>query len=126
GLWASRHGAAEVVGVYRSHSRVEAMQRHGIKPLHVSDRSAIEHMAGQVDITFDALGGPIATSILEAMRCGSVFVGYGLLTGRPVSPSHRPRAEYRRFHLRDELETMSAAVWQQQFHCLWPFLRESA
>ncbi|WP_416240359.1 zinc-dependent alcohol dehydrogenase family protein [Salinisphaera orenii] len=125
GLWAKRQGAAEVIGVYRSHQRQEQLKEIGIKPLPITDRSAIEHAAAQVDITFDALGGTLAASILESMGYGRIFVAYGLLTGRAIMPSMRPAARYHRFHLRDELKIMTAGVWQQQFLMLWPWLRES-
>ncbi|WP_423822812.1 zinc-dependent alcohol dehydrogenase family protein [Salinisphaera sp. SPP-AMP-43] len=125
GLWARQQGATEVIGVYRSPGRAQALRELGIKPLRLDDKSAIEHVAKDIDITFDALGGPIATSILESMKNNRVFVGYGLLTGWPLAPVIRPRACYHRFHLRDELQTLTAQQWQQHFHAIWPRLLET-
>lgn len=123
GLWARRQGALEVTGIYRSYNRVTELERLGIKPLHISDRRMIADAATQAKVTFDALGGVVASAVLETMRPGSTFVGYGLLTGKPVASARKPHAQYRRFHLRDELATMAPKVWQQQFCALWPRLR---
>lgn len=125
GLWAQQEGAAEVIGVYRSSGRAKELRELGIEPLRISDNSTINHIAKNVDVTFDALGGPIATSILESMKDNSIFVGYGLLSGQQLAPVIRPQARYHRFHLRDELETLSTREWQQQFHAIWPRLRET-
>lgn len=125
GLWARHQGAAEVIGVYRSHNRVERMRELGIAPLSINDSLAIKRIAADADISFDALGGTIANSVLEAMKPGSTLVGYGLLSGCSIAPSSQSRARYVRFHLRDELATMGSADWQQRFQALWPLLRDS-
>lgn len=124
GLWARQQGAADVIGIYRSPNRVAGLERLGVRPVHIDDQHTIAGVAARADITFDALGGAVATAVLAAMRSGSTFVGYGLLSGQPVTPAQTPRARYRRFHLRDELATMAPDVWQQQFDVLWPRLRE--
>lgn len=125
GLWAQQQGATKVTGVYRSSGRAKTLRKLGIEPLRIDDNSAIANAAKDVDITFDALGGPISTSILESMKNNSVFVGYGLLTGQQLAPVIRPRACYHRFHLRDELQTLTSQQWQQQFQAIWPRLRET-
>ncbi|WP_242444577.1 zinc-dependent alcohol dehydrogenase family protein [Advenella sp. S44] len=125
GLWARLQGAAEVVGIYRSHSRAEQIRELGIIPLALNDSSAIKNIAAETDITFDALGGTVAISVIDAMKLGSTFVGYGLLSGCPVVPSRQPRAQFTRFHLRDELVTMESEIWQQQFQAIWPLLLDS-
>lgn len=125
GLWAERQGAANVFGIYRSHERLYELKKTGITPVHIGDRAGVRAVASTVDITFDALGGPVATSILESMQRGSTFVAYGLLTGLPVKPSHQPQARYQYFHLRHELATMTIDAWQRQFRILWPRLRGS-
>lgn len=125
GLWAQQQGATKVIGIYRSSGREKALRKLGIKPVRIDDYSAINNAAKDIDITFDALGGPIATSILRSMKSESIFVGYGLLSGQQLAPATRPRACYHRFHLRDELQTLTTHQWQQQFNAIWPRLREA-
>lgn len=125
GQWALGQGAASVTGVYRSPGRVAGLNKAGIAPVSLSDSDAIKAMAERADLTFDALGGPVASSIVETMKPGSHFIGYGLLTGLPLSPKKRPLTTYHRFHLRDPLAQMTPEVWQQQFDALWPLLRKT-
>ena len=126
GHWATLRGAQEVVGLHRSESRVGRMRALGIVPIPLADRSRIMSAAREADLTFDALGGPVASLILDTMRAGSVFIGYGLLTGQAVRPSRRPEADYKRFHLRDSLATMSADVWHRRFSTIWTLLGDIA
>ncbi|MEI2385933.1 alcohol dehydrogenase [Breoghania sp. JC706] len=124
GHWARLQGAREVVGLYRSQARLERMRGLGITPLHEGDVEAVLEVARKADVTFDAVGGPLGSLIVNAMREGSVFAGYGLLSGEPVTPDGFPRAAFERFHLRDDLAVMSAADWQGEFDRLWPLLRQ--
>ncbi|MDJ0929578.1 hypothetical protein [Breoghania sp.] len=124
GHWALLQGAVEVVGVYRSSERVARMRTLGIVPVSGEDAGAIEAAARAADVTFDAVGGDLGSKVLAAMRMGSVFVGYDLLSGQPVVPPAILRAGFERFHLRDDLAEMTPAVWQVQFDRLWPLLRQ--
>lgn len=122
GVWAYQRGAAAVQGVYRSVSRAERLQARGIDPVALADLPAVTRSARRADLTFDALGGPAGSAILEAMPEGSDFIGYGLLSGQALRLSGQPRATYHRFHLRDTLATLTAVEWQRQFTQLWPAL----
>jgi len=126
GQWARRQGAADVTAVYRSANRKAHLEDLAIVPVPLSDVSAIRDAAAAADLTFDALGGPIGTLILEAMGPGSRFISYGLLSGEPVTSSPGACADHLRFHLRDALAEMDAGTWQTQFRSLWPLLREAA
>ena len=125
GHWARLQGAEDVVGIYRSENRVERMNALGITPISIADRSHVLSAASEADLTFDALGGPLASLMLDAMRAGSVFIGYGLLAGQPVRPSRQPEADHKRFHLRHSIAAMSAEVWQGQFTTIWKLLSET-
>ena len=126
GHWALLQGAREVVGLYRSKARVERMRSLGISPVSETDAGAVRAAARAAEATFDAVGGALGSAILNEMREGTVFAGYGLLSGEPVVPEGTPRAAFERFHLRDDLAVMSAAQWQGEFDRLWPLLRQVA
>ncbi|MCW2308264.1 zinc-dependent alcohol dehydrogenase family protein [Rhodobium gokarnense] len=119
GHWALRQGAKSAIGIYRSKSRVPRMRALGIEPVSMKDATRIAEAAGPADVTFDALGGPVASRILGLMPEGSSFVGYGLLTGEPVSPPDVPRASFCRFHMRDHLAPGGMA---NAFAGIWPLL----
>ncbi|TDH35027.1 alcohol dehydrogenase [Pseudohoeflea suaedae] len=125
GRWALEMGAASVKGVYRSESRIEGLKVLGIEPIHLSDQSRIEAVAKAADVTFDALGGSVATRILAQMGAGATFIGYGLLSGQPVLAPAGMKAQFKRFHLRDHLAALSADEWQSGFAELWPRLRHA-
>ncbi|WP_404343922.1 zinc-dependent alcohol dehydrogenase family protein [Vreelandella venusta] len=122
GAWAYQHGAKEVVGIYRSESRVARLEQLGIKPVSIQDVSQISYVARESDIVFDALGGPMAAKILQLMAPGTSFIAYGLLTGQAIQLDSKPCAHYKRFHLRDSLARMSAEAWQQKFLTVWELL----
>lgn len=122
GHWARSGGAKEVIGLYRSESRVARLRSLGIDPVSINDKTRVSSVAAEADLVFDALGGPVASDILQRMPAGSTFVGYGLLTGEAIRLTHQPGVEYRRFHLRDSLADMPAGVWQERFSALWPLL----
>jgi NADPH:quinone reductase-like Zn-dependent oxidoreductase len=122
GRWALEQGAAKVQGIYRSESRVKRLVACGIEPISIDDLQTARAAARESDLAFDALGGPVGSSVIDAMRDGTVFVGYGLLSGESIRPSSTPRASYRRFHLRDTLATMTPGEWQRQFLRLWQAL----
>lgn len=126
GTWARQDGAAEVNGILRSPGGAARLSALGIAPVSQNDNRAIDRLADGADLTFDALGGSLATRILARMKPGSSFVGYGLLSGRPVVPSRSNRAGLYRFHLRDEIAPMAPAAWQQAFRVLWPRLLRTA
>ena len=125
GRWALEMGAASVTGVYRSESRLDGLKALGIEPVHLSDQARIDAVSPAADVTFDALGGSVASRILAQMGTGATFVGYGLLTGQPVFAPDDLRAQFKRFHLRDHLAALSADEWQAGFAELWPRLRHA-
>jgi len=122
GQWALENGATEVAGIYRSESRVDRLRALGITPVVMNDIEAVRRAADRSEVTFDSLGGPVASVVLEAMREGSDFVGYGLLSGQSVVTPPLLRARYHRFHMRDSIADMSVRTWQSQFTRLWPKL----
>ena len=123
GLWALARGAASVTGLYRSASRVPRLHALGITPAAQSDTAAVLNAARRADLVFDALGGPVATVVLETLHPEATLIGYGLLTGQPLRPAGPVRARHARFHLRDSLAPLSPADWQTRFARLWPLLR---
>lgn len=126
GVWAYQHGAKEVVGIYRSESRLTRLEQLGIKPVSIHDTSQISHVARESDIVFDALGGSVAANILQLMAPEAMFIAYGLLTGQAIQLDSKPGAHYRRFHLRDSLAGMSVETWQHKFLAIWKLLGQSA
>ncbi|MBS3667481.1 MULTISPECIES: zinc-dependent alcohol dehydrogenase family protein [Halomonadaceae] len=126
GAWAYQHGAREVVGIYRSESRVARLEQLGIKPISIHNMPKISRMARESDVVFDALGGRVAANILQLMAPGATFIAYGLLTGQAIQLDSKPCARYRRFHLRDSLASMSGETWQHKFSAIWRLLDQSA
>lgn len=122
GSWAYHHGAVEVAGMYRSDSRVERMEKFGIKPVSMQDISQISFVACEADLVFDSLGGPTAAKILQSMAPGSTFIAYGLLTGQAIRLDSKPWAHYSKFHLRDSLVKMTTGIWQEKFLDIWGLL----
>ncbi|MCA2014099.1 alcohol dehydrogenase [Cereibacter sphaeroides] len=118
-------GAVRVQGIYRSPSRRDALIAQGVEPIALQDTAALNAAAREADLTFDALGGPVATAILTAMRKGSDFVGYGLLTGAPLRPEVPPKAGYHRFHLREAQASLSPQDWQHAFSAIWEDMRQA-
>lgn len=123
GRWASKSGAAKVEGIYRSEARIPSLIAAGIDPVSIHDLDGVIASAGNADLTFDALGGTIGSTVLEHMPNGSSFIGYGLLSGQSIS-AFGAGAAYHRFHLRDSLAAMTVDMWQAQFRRLWPMLNE--
>lgn len=123
--WARQQGAVEVCGIYRSASRITRLLSAGIELVPMDDPLAVRRAADDADLVFDSLGGPVGSAVLEAMRPGSVFVGYGLLSGQGIA-RFNTAVSYHRFHLRDTLATLSAPAWRAQFHRLWPKLTEAS
>ncbi|MBT2773324.1 zinc-dependent alcohol dehydrogenase family protein [Halomonas sp. ISL-60] len=125
GAWAYQYGAKEVVGIYRSDSRVTRLKKLGIKPVSIQNMSQISSVARETDIVFDALGGPVAANILQLMAPGTRFIAYGLLTGQAIQLASKPGAHYKRFHLRDSLAGMPAETWQRKFLAIWGLLGQT-
>lgn len=90
GAWAYQHGAKDVVGIYRSESRVARLEKLGIKPVSIQNMSQISYVAHESDMVFDALGGPVAANILQLMVSGTTFIAYGLLTGQAIQLDSKP------------------------------------
>ena len=123
GHWAFKQGARRVVGIHRSDVHVARLKTLGIEPVSLGNQARIDAVARDADVTFDALGGPVASRILELMGKGTNFVGYGLLSGKPVIAPESYEAAFKRFHLRDHLATLSDRDWMASFDDLWPLLR---
>ena len=125
GHLAQRSGAAEVIGIYRSPERVDRLRALGITPISIHQMDDVIRHARTADVTFDALGGQMASMVLDAMPRGSRFIGYGLLSGESIRPTTiPPRAEYERFHLRDRLARLDFTSWQAAFRDVWALLGE--
>lgn len=122
GYGALRNGAASVAGIYRSEVRAARLRWLGIRPISAANVREVLEAARAADVTFDSLGGELASQVLGAMRAGSRFVGYGLLTGRPIDLATRRHAKYERFHLRGSLQTMDNRRWQMSFVEVWDTL----
>ena len=122
--WAREDGASEVIGIYRSPERRAVLEAMGVVPVHESDAPLIQSIAASTRLVFDAVGGALGLSILNALPDGE-FVGYGLLSGQSVFPNAQTRANLRRFHLRDRLKDLSPEAWQSGFQTLWPRLRDT-
>lgn len=120
--WAQQQGARKVMGIYRSGIRAGRLLANGVEPISQDDALAVERAAREADITFDALGGNVGSTVLASMRATTVFVGYGLLSGQGLKNSGQVRASYHRFHLRDTLACMTSTEWQSRFAALWPML----
>ncbi|WP_334193211.1 alcohol dehydrogenase [Pararhodobacter sp.] len=125
GRWALAGGATEVAGIYRAPARRAALEAAGIRPIPMADHRQIAEAAARADVAFDSLGGPVGTLVLERMRAGADFVGYGLLSGQTIRPERLPGAGFHRFHLREAQAALTPAEWQAAFAALWPLLREA-
>jgi NADPH:quinone reductase-like Zn-dependent oxidoreductase len=122
--WALALGAREVIGIHRSPEHRPLLRRHGITPIEASDAVEVAMQARGADLAFDAVGGTLASGVLDAMRKGALFVSYGLLSAAMYSVSERGPTPSR-FHVRDQLEGLAPAPWQQWFLEMWPLLRQS-
>jgi len=123
--WAIANGAASVHGIYRSASRKAEIVGLGATAIDMTIQPALETLAAQTDIVFDAVGGDLARLLLGHMPQGSSLVSYGLLSAKLFALPENAHAKIHRFHLRDRLETVSPAKWQSWFDQLWPVLRDT-
>ena len=123
--WALQDGAREVIAVYRAPSRRKGLEALGVRAVHESDLDEIRRLSAGATIAFDAVGGTLGASVMNAMPAGGEFVGYGLLSGQPVFPTAQTRANMRRFHLRDVLKDLTPSAWQEAFVPLWPRLLDA-
>ncbi len=122
GRWARSQGAQRVFGIYRSESRLDRLLDCGLEPISMHNQSAVLEASARADITFDAIGGEIATIVLANMRSGTEFVGYGLMTGNAVTVEAAGGPRYHRFHLRDQLPAPGGHAMQKIFAQIWPRL----
>lgn len=120
GAWALADGAAEVVGVHRSPVHGPSLAALGMTAIGQDDPTLATH-ASRCDLAFDAVGGPLADTILAAMPRLADFVSYGLLSGQSYRPVPGGPALHR-FHLRDRLEGLPDEAWRGLFDRLWPRL----
>jgi NADPH:quinone reductase-like Zn-dependent oxidoreductase len=118
--WARRQGAKKIFGVYRS----AVTEQSGIIPLEKDDLAGLAEAARRTDVVFDAVGGELATTLLQRLPADANFVSYGLLSGQPYQ-LNGSKVNPQRFHLRDTLSTTRPDVWQQWFKGIWTLLPES-
>lgn len=122
--WAYLQGVKEVLGSYRSESGLVVLQQSGITPVSAIDLPALRNAARNADVVFDAVGGRLATYLLQNLKPGADFVSYGLLSGEPYA--YKDVAVHpQRFHLRDTLAITDSQEWQQWFVELWEMLAKS-
>jgi NADPH:quinone reductase-like Zn-dependent oxidoreductase len=122
--WALGAGARSVTGICRSRMHEDRLRALDMTVLPDTDLAAIRFEAARADIVFDAVGGSLADAIMAAMPPGSAFVGYGLLSERPVTPGASGPA-LQRFHVRDHLARLSTDGWHELFDEIWPLLRRT-
>ncbi|MGL4428863.1 MAG: zinc-dependent alcohol dehydrogenase family protein [Silvania sp.] len=124
GQWAHRFGAREVFGIHRSPVHAARLQAMGIVPIAQHDSAAVQAVAADSDIVYDATGGEVAQAILNVMPATGEFICYGLLSGQPFSlQPHFPPMRW--FHIRNYLDALSPQAWQAEFDAIWSKMAES-
>jgi NADPH:quinone reductase-like Zn-dependent oxidoreductase len=123
--WAQANGAATISGIYRSPQRRNWLQSLGVEPIAEGDTMQVKKAARQADVTYDAVGGRLGSTVLNSMRSGKEFISYGLLSGQQVQAAVEGGATHRRFHLRDTLRDLDPSTWQESFRVIWPRLSAS-
>lgn len=116
--WAYQLGAKYVVGIYRSAKHICKLTSLGVIPIAISDYHHIARYALDSDYVFDAVGGDLATLLLQSLSSNAKFLSYGLLSGKmyQIKPDNiLPK----RFHLRDYLAKITKAQWQDDFKLIW-------
>ncbi|QEH35945.1 Alcohol dehydrogenase GroES-like domain protein [Aquisphaera giovannonii] len=121
GRWALDADAAEVTSVIRSNVHAETLSGLGLTPVRMDDPGAVRRAAYRADLAFEAVGGPLAGTILDAMPATSHLISYGLLSGTPFVPV-QGKATVHRFHVRDHLPRLDPDSWRACFDRLWPRL----
>lgn len=122
--WAKMQGATAVYGIYRSAQHLPALLNSGIIPLSSEDHRAIADAARRVDRVYDAVGGELATLMLEHLNSRAALISYGLLSGKAFSPRGR-NITAQRFHLRDALAVTPVEAWRGWFTSLWQILPQA-
>ncbi|SQC92289.1 quinone oxidoreductase, NADPH-dependent [Cedecea neteri] len=122
--WAKKQGATEVYGVYRSAQHLPALVKSGIIPLNMNDGHGIADAAARVEVVYDAVGGELATLMLDHLNPQAALISYGLLSGKAFSPRGK-NVTARRFHLRDTLAVTPVEEWQGWFISLWELLLQT-
>lgn len=76
-------------------------------------RDVIRHVSRDpVDVVFDCVGGTTSILLANALRTNGQFIHYGLLSGKPISPSFfndRPDVDFKMFHLRSWIREVELA-----------------
>ena len=122
--WALRMGARSVSGVIRSPAHVERLTRLGVCPVMAQDLATLQLISHEADLVFDAVGGELATLMLQALSPNASLISYGLLSGQPVS-YRRGQAKVVKFHLREALPQLDERAWQAAFNELWRLLPQT-
>ncbi|CAH2809303.1 MAG: Putative oxidoreductase SMc00968 [uncultured Paraburkholderia sp.] len=122
--WAFAGGAREVSGIYRSSEHRAFLEQIGVRPLAMADAYEVARQIVAVDLVFDAVGGALASTILNGMRKNATFVSYGLLSGDAfTTPLDGPVPK--RFHIRDQFSNLTSTVWRGWFDEIWQRLRQT-
>lgn len=116
--WAYQLGAKRVVGIYRSAKHISKLTSLGVIPIAISDYHCITHYALDSHYVFDAVGGDLATLLLQSLSRNAKFLSYGLLSGKmyQIKPDNILPT---RFHLRDYLADVTKVQWQDDFKQIW-------
>lgn len=120
--WAAEANAESIVGVYRSAEHRSSLERRGVVPVRESEIAEITQRSRGADLIFDAVGGPLGSLILQSAGPAASFVSYGSLSNLPLVGTTL-RVQPARFHLRDQLKSISEQTWQTSFQELWRRLR---
>lgn len=118
---AQNFGAKRIVTIYRSPNHLKSLTDMGVIPISIYDDKRIAQYSFNTDYVFDAVGGDLATFMLQALHKQAVFISYGLLSGKLYSVNKSGVLPIR-FHIRDSFPTMTVNQWQNYFSELWLLL----
>ncbi|MCT4713354.1 zinc-dependent alcohol dehydrogenase family protein [Enterobacteriaceae bacterium H11S18] len=122
--WARGQGAQRIFGVHRSQNQIAALEQNGVTPVSINEVSVLKETARHADVIFDAVGGELATTLLQHLSVNAAFISYGLLSGQPYQLKTSLIGP-QRFHLRDTLAVTAPEIWQRWFVELWSLLAKS-
>ena len=123
--WAKWLGARSVTSIIRAPYQEALLSSMGIHSIHESEVDLLKGCAQQSEVVYDAVGGPLAETLLSSLPAQSSFVSYGLLSGQPFK-QHLTLAKTHWFHVRNYLPEMNIEQWQAMFKDIWPLLKQSA
>lgn len=115
---AQQLGVKKIVSIYRSSSHLSELINMGTIPISINDTENITNYASTSDFVFDAVGGDLATLLLQTLPQKSKFISYGLLSGKPFIINHHGVLPIR-FYIRDYFSTMTVEQWHNYFNNIW-------